>query len=84
MCKSQEREERIINEAKFMVTGKHTIRTTAMQFNKSKSMVHIDMTVHLKNIDNNLYNQVKDVIEFNKKNRPQRCGDAIKKKYRKV
>ena len=59
-----------------------TVRSTAGVFNISKSTVHKDVTERLKNKNPILYNDVKKVLELNKKERHIRGGLATRKKYK--
>lgn len=63
-----------------MIRGKHTLRTTAKFFGVGKSTVHTDVTKELKTINIQMYDQVQEVIEYNKKQRAKRCGMAMKKR----
>ncbi|WP_279145562.1 MULTISPECIES: sporulation transcriptional regulator SpoIIID [Clostridium] len=74
------REKRILDEAHFMINGKHTLRTTAKQFNVGKSTVHLDVTRELKEINYPLYLEVQKVIKFNKSQRAIRSGIGMKKR----
>ena len=61
-----------------------TVRAAAKVFGISKSTVHKDITVRLKDIDRGLFNRVKTVLEKNKSERHIRGGLATKRKYSKV
>ena len=67
----------------FIASEGSTVRAAAKKFHISKSTVHKDVTVRLKNESPFLYLQVKDVLEKNKKERHIRGGMATKEKYRK-
>ena len=75
-------EERCIILAKYLIDNKSTVRSVAKEFGISKSTVHKDVTHVLKNVDLNLYNKVKSVLEVNKKERHIRGGEATRSKYR--
>ncbi len=70
-----------------IVLGEHiietgdTVRATAKVFKISKSTVHKDVTVRLKNEAPALYSQVKTVLEKNKQERHIRGGLATREKY---
>ena len=65
----------------YIVENNATVRTTAKRFGISKSTVHKDVTVILKNVNISLYLDVKSVLEKNKEERHLRGGEATKKKY---
>ncbi len=50
----------------------------------SKSTVHHDLTTKLEKIDYTLYLKVKELLEYNKKVRHLRGGEATKLKYQQV
>ena len=74
-------EERVIKEARYVIETGATVRTTAKMFHVGKSTVHKDMTERLKEIDADLYNQVKKVLEINLLERHLRGGEATRQKY---
>ena len=61
--------ERSVVLGNYLVEHQTTVRAVAAHFCISKSTVHKDVTKHLKKINLTLYNQVKDVLEQNKKER---------------
>jgi putative DeoR family transcriptional regulator (stage III sporulation protein D) len=66
-----------------MIETGATVRATANRFGISKSTVHKDLSQRLPQINRNLYNQVKLVLEVNKAQRHIRGGLATKEKYSK-
>ena len=58
-----------------------TVRLAASVYGISKSTVHKDVTVKLKQNDPDLYNEVREVLDKNKEERHIRGGIATKKKY---
>ena len=72
---------RVLHEAKLMLEGKRTVREVARIIGFSKSTVHNDVAIRLKQIDYDLYLEIKELLEFNKKIRHIRGGEATKKKY---
>ncbi len=72
--------DRTLEVAKYIVEEKATLRKAASKFGISKSTVHKDMTDRLQTINNPLYKEVKDVIQYNKDARYLRGGLALKKK----
>ncbi len=78
---TKDKEKRIIESAKYYVYNNSTIRTTASVFNISKSQMHIDLTIKLKLLDEDLYDAVNNVIDINRKERSKRGGLVLKHKY---
>lgn len=73
--------ERVLEEARYIIETSSTVRATAKAFGISKSTVHSDVTTRLKKTDANLYDKVRTVLEENKKQRHIRGGLATKEKY---
>ena len=74
--------ERCIILANYLVENKATVRKVASYFGISKSTVHKDITSNLKKINTELYLQVKEILDINKKERHIRGGEATRQKYR--
>ncbi|GGJ91695.1 sporulation transcriptional regulator SpoIIID [Lentibacillus kapialis] len=74
--------ERTIRIGRYVVETRKTVRLIAKAFGVSKSTVHKDLTERLPEIDPELYNQVKDVLDYNKSIRHLRGGEATRTKYR--
>lgn len=74
-------EERAAIIGEYIIESKATVRTAAKKFGISKSTVHKDVSQRLKNINPNLYREVKEILEINKSQRHIRGGMATKKKY---
>ena len=72
---------RIIEEAKFILKNKSTVRKTACFFGVSKSTVHNDLSKKLPKINKNLYQKVNKLLNFNIKVRHLRGGESTKQKY---
>lgn len=67
--------------AEDLVENKSTVRSVAKKYGVSKSTVHKDITQNLKYINNELYKQVKIILEKNKCERHIRGGEATKQMY---
>ncbi len=67
--------------AYLMLDGRRTVREVAKLIGFSKSTVHHDLTTKLEKFDYNLYLKVKDLLEYNKKVRHLRGGEATRLKY---
>lgn len=76
--------ERIIKEAKYMIDTNDTIRNTTKKFNVSKSTVHMDLHKRLYKIDKNLYERIKEILNYHISIRHVRGGEATRKKYEKL
>ena len=75
-------DSRVLYEAKLMLEGKRTVRGVAKMIGYSKSTVHNDVTSRLQQVDYGLYLEIKELLEYNKKIRHIRGGEATKEKYR--
>lgn len=76
--------ERVINESKYIINNKKTVRDTAKIFNVSKSTVHKDMQERLKDINSEDYNKVINVFNEHIEVRHINGGNATKIKYLKL
>lgn len=74
-------DKRVIEIAYLMLDGNRTVREVSKLIGYSKSTVHNDLTNRLKEIDYSLYLDVKKLLEYNKKVRHIRGGEATKLKY---
>lgn len=73
--------ERCESLGEYMIEHRATVRRAAHVFSISKSTVHKDITIHLKQINPSLYASVKEVLEENKQERHIRGGEATRQKY---
>lgn len=76
--------ERTIKIGRSLVETRNTVRTIAKEFGVSKSTVHKDLTERLPEINPDLANQVKTILEYHKSIRHLRGGEATKIKYKKT
>lgn len=74
--------ERVIKEAEYIIETNSTVRAAATHFNISKSTVHKDVTERLREIDKQLFKDVRKVLNKNLSERHIRGGMATKNKYR--
>jgi len=74
---------RCVQLAEYLLKTKVTVRKAAKVFGVSKSTVHKDVSERLKDIDIELYNACKKVLEFNLSERHIRGGSATRDKYAK-
>ena len=76
-------EERAIKCAEYIVETGCTVRACSAHFCISKSTLHKDVSERLKYIDNELFEQVRKVLEVNLSERHIRGGIATREKYAK-
>ncbi|MFZ4451805.1 sporulation transcriptional regulator SpoIIID [Salibacterium aidingense] len=75
--------ERTIKMGRYVVETRKTVRTIAKEFGVSKSTVHKDLTERLADINPELAEEVKHVLEYHKSIRHLRGGEATRTKYEK-
>ncbi|GIN69733.1 sporulation transcriptional regulator SpoIIID [Bacillus sp. J14TS2] len=75
--------ERTIKIGKYIVETRKTVRVIAKEFGVSKSTVHKDLTERLPDINPDLANEVKTILEYHKSIRHLRGGEATRQKYKK-
>ncbi|MFB4163293.1 sporulation transcriptional regulator SpoIIID [Alteribacillus sp. JSM 102045] len=75
--------ERTIKMGRYIVETRKTVRTIAREFGVSKSTVHKDLTERLPDINPELAEEVKHILEYHKSIRHLRGGEATKIKYKK-
>jgi len=74
--------KRACDLAVYMIETGATVRSAAQHFGLSKSTVHKDLTQRLKQCNPLLYQQVRLVLDENKRERHIRGGEATRRKYR--
>lgn len=82
--KAEQIEQRVIEEAKYIIDSKQTVRQTAEVFKVSKSTVHKDVAIRLKYINLKLYDEVKNVLKTNGDERYKRGGKATKDLWKRI
>ena len=75
---------RCVKLAEYIVKNSTTVRMAAKKFSISKSTVHKDVSVRLKKLNPDIYKNVRQVLELNKKERHIRGGIATKRKFDKA
>ena len=75
-------EDRVVKEAEFIINNKATVRATAKVFGVGKSTVHADMTKKLKFINEDYYEQVRQILFINLCQRHIRGGAATREKFK--
>ncbi len=76
-------ETRVIQCAEYIIATGCTVRACSAHFSISKSTVHKDVTERLQEINIDLYETVRQVLNVNLSERHIRGGLATKKKYKK-
>ena len=75
-------EDRVRDEALYIIEQSATVRAAALRFGVSKSTVHKDLTERLPRIDRSLSRQVRRLLDRNKAERHLRGGLATRRKYK--
>ena len=75
---------RVLEEAKYIIDNKKTVRYVASIFNVSKSTVHKDMQERLKLVNMDLFKKVDDIFKYHIKVRHINGGEATRSKYLKL
>lgn len=70
--------------AEYVIDTGATVRAAAHYFGISKSTVHKDLSHKLRYFNPTLYNNVKEILEYNKSERHLRGGEATRQKYLKI
>ena len=73
--------ERAIKCAEYIVETGCTVRACSAHFHISKSTVHKDVSERLEMIDEDLFEEVRAVLDTNLNERHIRGGDATRRKY---
>jgi putative DeoR family transcriptional regulator (stage III sporulation protein D) len=74
-------EQRAIDTALYIIENNSTIRETAKHMGVSKTTVHKDLVIRLKDINHSLYEKVREVLDTNWDEKYLRGGLATKKKH---
>ena len=74
-------EERACELAAYIIENRTTVREAAKKFGVSKSTVHKDVTDRLLQVNPELANEARKVLDVNKSERHIRGGLATKEKY---
>lgn len=77
----EEIKSRVLEMAYLMLDGRRTVREVAKIIGYSKSTVHHDLTTKLEKYDYTLFLEVKELLDYNKKVRHLRGGEATRIKY---
>lgn len=74
--------QRVLDIARYITSTKATVRAAADKFGVSKSTVHKDVTERLQAVNTGLFEEVQEVLHYNKDVRHLRGGDATRRKYK--
>ena len=74
-------EERAKKCAEYIIATGCTVRACSAHFHISKSTVHKDVSERLELIDEDLFEEVRQVLDTNLNERHIRGGDATRRKY---
>lgn len=78
---AEERERRIMAEARYIRATRKTVREVAEMFGVSKSTVHRDMAERLPRLDRSLADAVRAVFDKNTEERHVRGGEATRARW---
>ena len=73
--------ERALKCAEYIVATGCTVRACSAHFSISKSTVHKDVAERLQEIDEELYERVRNILNLNLSERHIRGGNATREKY---
>lgn len=73
--------ERCVVLGEYLIENQSTVRAAAQAFGISKSTVHKDVSVNLKNRNPSLWHSVQALLQKNKQERHLRGGEATRLKY---
>lgn len=74
---------RVLEEARYLIDTKKTIRELALYFHVSKSTIHKDLKDRLKEYDKKLYEEVNIILREHIEERHIRGGEKTREKYKK-
>lgn len=74
-------EKRCLDIAKYFIENRATVRQTAKFFGLSRYIVYQDLTQSLRNLDVDMYKEVRKILDKNKEERSMRGGMATKRKW---
>ncbi|HHZ11166.1 MAG TPA: stage III sporulation protein D [Acholeplasmataceae bacterium] len=73
--------QRVLKIAEIFLSDKSTVREVAKKVDCSKSTVHKDLTERLPDLNQDLYAEVKKLLEYNKSVRHLRGGEATRRRF---
>lgn len=78
---NQKIRKRVVDTANYIIENKSTVREAAKEFNVSKSTVHKDVSERLELVNPELYEKVREHLDFHKEVRHLRGGAATRELY---
>ncbi len=75
--------KRVIEAANLLIADGTTIREIAKKMGYSKSTIHMDLSVRLKELNSDLYEKIKTIFKINQEEKHLRGGLSTKLKYSK-
>jgi putative DeoR family transcriptional regulator, stage III sporulation protein D len=81
ICLNREIRDRVLSIANDILVHQETIRNIAEIYQVSKSTVHKDLSERLYDINQEKYEEVKKLLDYNKSVRHIRGGNSTKIKY---
>lgn len=72
---------RVIEAANLLIADQSTIRSIAKKMGYSKSTIHIDLSIRLKELNSELYDKIKSIFRINQEEKHLRGGLSTKLKY---
>lgn len=73
--------DRVLQAANLLIKNKSNIREIAKELGYSKSTIHIDLSVRLKDLNLELYQKIKEIFQINQAEKHIRGGLSTKRKY---
>ena len=73
--------QRVLKIADIFLTDRSTVREVAKKVDCSKSTVHKDLTERLPDLNQDLYVEVKKLLEYNKSIGHLRGGEATRRRF---
>ena len=73
--------DRVIEEGNFIINTGKTVREMALVFGISKSTVHKDLRDRLLEIDENMYKEVSNILQYHTDIRHIRGGESTRRKF---
>ena len=76
--------ERVLEEANYIIETNNTIRETAKVFKVSKSTIHKDISDRLKSINKQKYIEIEKILKQHIETRHILGGQSTREKYKKL
>ncbi|NLD27109.1 MAG: stage III sporulation protein D [Acholeplasmataceae bacterium] len=73
--------QRVLRTTDIFLSDRSTVREVAKKVDCSKSTVHKDLTERLPELNQELFYEVKQLLEYNKSIRHLRGGEATKRRF---